>query len=109
MEYTPHELADALGISKSTILRSYVPNGCPHRRSGRRIWICGTDFAAWVRETMMQNPRKMEPDEAWCVRCREPVRMLGPFEEEMMPSGNKLLKGKCAQCKQPVSRIQKKK
>ena len=108
MEYRPQELAEALGINKDTVYRSYIPNGCPHRRdSAGRIWICGTDFAAWVRETMMKNPRKMKPEQAWCVRCREPVQMIGPLEEMTLPSGNKLRKGRCAQCQQPVSRIQK--
>lgn len=109
MEYSPSELASEIGVSVDTIYHTYVPCGCPHRRDDTgHIWIVGTDFADWAREMFAKRRHKMEPGQAWCFKCKEPVRMVGDLE---VRSSNRYLEvviGKCERCGSTVSRARAK-
>jgi hypothetical protein len=82
MRYMPSELAKEIGCCVDTIYRTYLPAGCPNQRDDTgHIWIIGTEFAAWAREMFVKRREslKMESDEGYCMKCQQPVKMLGPF------------------------------
>lgn len=76
MEYRPSELAGDLGIGVQAIYRRYLPAGVPHRRDEKgSIWISGTQFRTWlamkVEERNNRSSSEMDPNEAYCMKCRE--------------------------------------
>jgi hypothetical protein len=103
MLYTPRELAKELGVPART-LREWVKRGMPHQRDEKGfIWIEGVEFAAWVTRIRKEKEKiVLGPDEAFCVRCQKPVKMLRPEESRQ----GKLLmrRGKCGICGGIVNR-----
>ena len=83
MLYTPGELEKELGVSARTI-REWLDRGLPHQRDGRgHIWIDGRRFADWVKAWRESKPGKiMGDDEAYCLRCRQPMKWLNPIREQ---------------------------
>ena len=107
MEYTPGELAAELKISVRRFWRDFVPAGCPHRREEKdRIWIVGTAFRDWYGEFQEERRRPMGPDEAWCLRCKEAVAMVGPFEVKRHLYVE-IVQGRCAVCGCKVNRARR--
>jgi uncharacterized protein with PIN domain len=105
MEYRPSELARAVGCNVNTIYTSWVPAGCPHRRDdNRHIWIVGTEFAAWARNTVYHSTIELAPEEAYCLRCRAPVRMRGPVRRRAMKRAV-LVSARCPQCGSDVAKF----
>lgn len=104
MLYTVSELAAALGIPERT-LRDWLEAGAPHdREQNARIWIHGRKFAAWVAE--MRGPgkkRKLQDDEAYCMRCSRPVQMT---DVSVKPMQGKLIliRGRCPECGCTINR-----
>lgn len=108
MEYSPAELAAELGIHAHQIRQSALPAGCPHRRDAHgRIWIVGTEFAAWYRATQQRTRHPLGPDEAWCLRCHRAVPIVGPLEIVPRYGTAELVKGRCAICGGPVNRLRR--
>lgn len=77
MLYTPSELERELGVSARTI-RAWLDKGLSHQRDEHgRIWLDGRQVAAWVKTLGRSQARpRLNDDEAYCVRCRQPVKWL---------------------------------
>jgi hypothetical protein len=59
----------------------YLPLGCPHERNAcRHIFINGKVFREWVENTY--EKAKMQEDEAFCLTCKRPVKMIEPARQE---------------------------
>jgi hypothetical protein len=97
MLYAPSELAEELRISIHTI-REWFKHGLPRQRDARgHNWIDGRRFANWVAElNHARSARSIGQAEAYCVRCRKPVRLIDPVRS---CQGKKvLLRGVCPGC-----------
>jgi hypothetical protein len=97
MLYTPSELERELRIPARTV-REWLDKGLPYQRDARgHIWIDGRRFANWVAElNHARSARRMSQAEAYCVRCRKPVRLIDPVRS---CQGQKvLLRGVCPEC-----------
>jgi hypothetical protein len=104
MDYKIQEIVEELEVPNST-LRDWLNKGAPHHRDRRgHIWINGQEFANWV-ETNCKKPRliKLSDDEAFCLRCKEAVKLLNP---KIIHIVGKLIniRGKCSQCGCAISR-----
>ena len=103
MLYTPSELEQELHIPARTV-REWVDRGLPHQRDARdHIWINGRQLADWV-ETMRRSrsPQRLNADEAFCVNCHRPVKLLSPTP--ILRGKHFLLNGKCPDCGKPIYR-----
>jgi hypothetical protein len=104
MLYMVSELANELGIPDRT-LRDWLDTGAPHQRDRRgHLWINGQEFAQWVENQRIKKaPEKLADDEAYCLRCRQPVALIDP---EIIPIKGKLIniKGYCPQCGNVINR-----
>lgn len=103
MRYTLRELADELGCSGRT-LRAWANAGMPVERDTRgRIWVIGTQFAAWAAARRKQTTdQEMLPDQAYCMKCRGVVRIADPIE---ISNGKHVrLRGHCPFCGKKVYR-----
>jgi uncharacterized protein with PIN domain len=107
MLYRPAELAQEIGVSPTTIYTIYLPAGLPHRRDENgNIWIHGTAFIAWARQTILNRRSQrihMPPDHAWCVRCNAPSPMTAPT---VRPFNRyvELLQDRCPVCGSIINR-----
>lgn len=106
--YRPSEIAEEIGCDTDTVYRSFIPAGCPHTKDKQRhIWIVGDEFKAWVRSTFKpKDSAKMPEGFAYCLRCRQPVRMVSPVEKQVARN-RALLMGKCETCGAKVNRAKK--
>ena len=110
MEYMPGEIASELGVSASTVYRSYIPAGAPCRQDASgRLWIPGTAFAAWARQHLATNrrgkPREPMPDGcAYCLRCNQVIRMQSAVKR-LQPRGVLQVTGCCPLCAGKVHRF----
>ena len=78
MEYTPGELGNELKVSVQRFWRDFVPGGCPHRRDEKdRLWSVGRAFRQWYESMQEARRHPMADDEAWSLRCRRAVPMMG--------------------------------
>jgi len=103
MRYTLRELAEELSIPVKT-LNDWRDLGLPCDRDERgHVWICGTEFAAWIEGIRQQQRRKLKPHEAYCVACRRVVAAV-ETRIEHLPRLSRL-KGACPQCGHTVIRI----
>lgn len=104
MLYTPSELEDELGIPSRTI-RDWINSGAPHQRDNRgHIWVNGVEFAQWVEIMRKSKPSqvKMGNDEAYCLRCRKPVKLLNSQQKQR--GKHILLTGDCPECGCTINR-----
>ncbi len=104
MLYTPSELGNELGIPVRT-LRDWVARDMPHERDNQdRIWINGRDFAAWVETVRLARLEpKLQADEAYCLRCRKPVKLTKP--KSRVEGKRRLLEGVCPECGGIIHRV----
>ena len=104
MLYTVSEIASALDVPERT-LRDWLEAGAPHdREQNARIWIHGRKFAAWIAE--MRGPvkrRKLQDDEAYCMRCNRAVRMTN-VSVKAMQGKLILIRGRCPDCGCTINR-----
>ena len=108
MWYTPAELAGEIGVSVQWIRRYCLPAGCPHRRDETdHIWIDGQAFVDWADQNCRRHRRKLEPGQAWCMRCMEPVDMVGDLTATPTNRILETVQGECAKCGGNVSRARK--
>jgi len=110
MMYRPAELAEEICVSVDTIYRSYIPAGMPHTKDqAGNIWINGTHFVAWAKETIAKSKEKRYPlpdDYAWCMHCNQPVQMIDPivtFKNRYV----EILQSRCPNCNKKVNRGRK--
>ncbi len=85
MMYSPRELANEVGFDVRQIYRVYITLGCPHEKdSTGRLWINGMVFRDWFKE--MYKKRALKPNEAFCLTCKKPVKMIDPvrMQEERL-------------------------
>jgi len=55
-EYTPAELAEAIGCNRDIVYRGFIPAGCPHKKDqAGHISINGLDFHY---HTLSNTPRR---------------------------------------------------
>jgi integrase len=108
MQYGLQELSESLDVPVGT-LRDWIAAGLPHqqdRTGAKRIWIVGTDLADWmtaIRHARSKHGRRMADDEAYCMKCRRRVEMLGPFRDQL--DGERLDRaGHCTQCGSEIHR-----
>lgn len=104
MLYKVGELANELGIPDRT-LRDWLNTGVPHQRDRRgHLWVNGQEFAQWVeKQRIKKSPDKLADNEAYCLRCRQPVVLIDP---KFIPIRGKLIniKGYCPQCGNVINR-----
>lgn len=82
MLYKPSEIAEEIGVTTDTVVRSYLPAGLPHTRDAKnRVWIHGPMFVSWAKATIAQRKSKRVPlpeDHAWCLKCNKSVALKNP-------------------------------
>ena len=103
MWYTPHELAEELRIS-ARIIREWLSRGLSHRRDEcGHILVDGRRMAAWVKTIGQSQPRHpLEDDEAYCLSCRQPVKLTNPTHTQR---GKQVLwRGVCPICGSAICR-----
>ena len=109
MYYKPSEIAEEIGCHTDTVYRSFIPAGCPHERDERgHIWIIGTAFRDWARSTFAHKGAKMPEGFAYCLRCRQPVRMVSPIDKPVSHYLT-LVMGTCETCGAKVNRAKRRK
>lgn len=103
MWYTPNELERELNVPARTV-RYWLDKGLPHRRDGRgHIWLDGRQVATWVeglRQT--RSPHRLDEDEAYCVTCHRPVKLLNPTR--VLRGKHWLFQGQCQDCGKSIFR-----
>ena len=106
MRYRPSEIASEINCCTDTVYRSYIPAGCPHTRDETgHLWIVGTAFAEWARDiNSRENKRSLSDGEAFCMKCRKPVRMAEPITVRPTNHHLELVTGMCPECGTPVNR-----
>ncbi len=105
MLYKVSELADDLNVPERTLRDWLAKFGAPHQRDRNgHIWVNGIEFAAWVN-AMRQQKKKitLQPDQAYCLRCKQPVTLVNPETVETT-CGPRLLRAICPQCSGHVYR-----
>jgi hypothetical protein len=107
MQYKPSEVAAEIGVSAHTITHVYIPAGCPHTKDeSGRIWIVGTEFAAWAVQTSDRHHPGMDADQAYCLHCKRAVKMIDPTVR-WANRYIQLMAGTCAECGGKVNRASK--
>jgi hypothetical protein len=112
MKYEPSEIAEEIRCGTDTICKNYIPAGCPHERTATgQIWIIGTDFAAWALRifggrSKVVRKTDMGSDQAWCMKCRKPVDIVGLEAAESVHA--EMITGKCVGCGSKVYRLRSK-
>jgi len=103
MLYTPRELEEELGIPSFT-LREWTKVGMPFQKDAQgHLWINGVEFAAWVEQIRKDKKRtKLAHDEAYCLHCKKPVKLLNPLVSHRGKLN--LVQGKCPICGTTVNR-----
>ncbi|MBN1182211.1 MAG: hypothetical protein JXB49_07980 [Bacteroidales bacterium] len=102
MMYSPSELADEIGFDRRQVYRVYVPLGCPYERDQHnRIWINGVTFRDWIKQ--IYQKKDLLPDEAFCIRCKLPIKMKNPVKKEN--NGLIYYLCECPFCGRRISRI----
>jgi len=102
MMYTTRELADEIGVSDRLIREVYVSLGCPNTRNRQNhIMINGIAFRDWYQS--VYRKRKLAPDEAFCIGCRDAVAMDRPSLKKA--NGLSYLVMKCPRCGRSLARI----
>ena len=102
MMYMPSELAEEVGFNKRQIYRVYVPAGCPHEKDEKgRLWINGKDFRDWATE--VYKKQNLGENEAFCLTCKRPVRMVKPERKQQGRLVYYLCE--CPECGRKLSRI----
>lgn len=103
MMYKTRELAEEFGVATQPVV-TWAKNGVPHQRDRKgHIWIHGKTFATWVENQRGTRSRKrMEDDQAYCFRCKKPVRVLNVEQRQI--DRLTLLRGKCSICGTTVNR-----
>jgi uncharacterized protein with PIN domain len=109
MYYKVAEIAEALGVTVETIYRTYLPAGMPFVREGKQIWIVGTEANAWARAYLTGKilARKMAADEAWCMTCNRPVKMINPRVMEVDHTHLARIAARCGICGKKLSRMKR--
>lgn len=107
MLYKPAEIAEEIEVTSDTVYRSYLPAGAPHERDAKgSIWIHGASFRAWALEIVQSRKQKRVPmpeGKAWCVRCKQAVRMTNP-KPKVINRYLEILQAKCPNCGGIVNR-----
>lgn len=109
MLYKPKEIAEELGIHVDTIYRSYIPAGLPYFRNKQGIWIHGTTFVDWSKQTIIQNKKHhhLQENQVWCLRCKKPVEDINTVV--IYTKGNaELHQSHCPECGIKINRMRSK-
>ncbi len=105
MLYKPAEIAGDLGIPGRT-LYDWLAVGAPHQRDrSGHIWVNGAEFATWVDQNRKKKAsgKKINPDEAYCLRCNTAVQLINPVRQHMK-GRLYLVKGICPHCGIAINR-----
>lgn len=104
MQYTPRELAQAVGAVERT-LRDWFTQGAPHQRDTKgHIWINGREFASWVAGMRKPKPeRKLRDNEGYCMHCRQVSELLAPKTRHLRGKLT-ITSGKCSRCGYAINR-----
>ncbi len=103
MLYRPAELAEDLGVS-DRVVREWLLKDLPHQRDERgHLWIDGRDAATWISKIRgSRNSTKLAADEAYCMPCHKPVKLLNPTRTKR---GKQIvLHGRCPSCGTSIHR-----
>lgn len=79
MLYRVMELAQEFNIPERT-LRDWLASGAPYSRDSKnRIWVNGTEFAAWVaNQRKPKKASKLTDHQGFCFRCNQIVEIANP-------------------------------
>jgi len=103
MLYRPAELAEDLGVADRTV-REWLLKDLPYQRDERgHLWIDGRQAAAWVtRIRQSRSTLKLAGDEAFCLPCNKPVKLLDPTRTQR--GKQTVLHGVCPSCGTSIHR-----
>jgi hypothetical protein len=105
MLYQPSEIADEIGCDAQRIYRVLIPAGCPHQRDELgHIWIHGATFRDWANRTLSRDVDKLAEGQAYCLRCRVAVQMVGSEIKAVSRSVERVV-GTCPACGAVVNRM----
>ena len=95
--YTVDDVSRTLGVAEITV-RRWIKDGLPAISDQKPALILGTDLIAY-HQSQSRAGRKCQPNECYCVKCREP-RVPAGLMVEYLPitptSGN--LRAICPEC-----------
>lgn len=79
--YRSAEICQKLGITSGD-LHDWMRNGLPYQQDARgHLWFEGQSLAAWVERVRETWPRQaLQPNEAYCLRCRRAVPLTNPVQ-----------------------------
>lgn len=117
MMYKPAEIADELGVTRDTVVRSYIPAGCPHVKDATgHTWINGKEFAKWASEITQarlesydneSNREKLKENQAYCMHCRQRVEFTATSQKDVK-RWTVMVLGTCNICGGKVNKLKKK-
>lgn len=104
--YTVQELASVLEKNISTV-RRWCRDGLPVLDQKRPTLIDGAEVKAWLKERWGARKARCGPDEAHCLRCRQP-RAFAPGTESSRALTQKttIRSGLCDSCGRRINKFQ---
>lgn len=110
MLYLPVEIGERLGVTATTVRKSFLPAGAPFQRdAGGRIWIPGKAFANWARNHLAQKRNKarlpLSQGQGYCLKCNLVVAMYDPRKSKPDNRGVSQIRGTCPVCGGKVNRF----
>lgn len=104
--YTVQEIAALCGVSKNAPLR-WLKEGLCANGDGRPYLIRGDELIRFLNDRQQSKRKKCSPHEFFCFKCRAPRETyLGIVDIKIESSNRFRVKGICAQCNTPISKLQ---
>lgn len=103
--YTLEEAALILGVHVQTV-RSWERRGLPIMRGQKPHLVHGADLKSFLDKHVRRAKRSLEPNEVYCLRCRDAVRPAGDLADYIPNgTGNGRLSGICPRCESMAHRF----
>ena len=105
--YSVTDAAKSCGVHTNTVLR-WINDGLKIIGSKRPYLILGDDLVRYLRERRRKRKRKMQVDQAFCCRCRQPSHFYKGHITVLPHSRythQVFLKGQCEACKGTIRKI----
>lgn len=96
--YSITEVASLYQVHKNTV-RNWIKAGLPTCDAIRPILILGKDLRFFLQERRAKQRKKCRIDEIFCLRCKEPRRLVdGLVEYQQLTSSRGCLSSLCPVC-----------